>query len=171
MSLSKKPACACGREHFARREDQDFSSFEQVVLDLSRFMLNIFGYKDSSSWMQAMDLAEQAAGAGDGPVVLARVTAMIRAVVHERPGTFHYLSPCCLHISDHEIAMMQTVQKARGGDWKVFGAAAQALVQGQGCERTKLAIVALVSPLAPPRDSEDALMSAISATAPSTSFH
>lgn len=171
MTLTTKPACDCGRDHFARREDQNFSNFDQVVLVLSRFMLDIFGYKDSSSWMRAMELAEQVAGTGDGPVLLARVTAMIRAIVHERTECFHYLSPCCLHISHHEIAMMQAVQKARSGNWQSFGATAEALVQGPVCERTKHAIVALVSPLVEASNGENVLQDAMAGAAPSTAFH
>jgi hypothetical protein len=159
MTRTTKPACACGRENFSRREDQNFSNFDHIVLDLSRFMLNIFGYKDGTSWMLAMELAEQAAGPGDGPVLLARVTAMIRAVVQERPGTFHYLSPCCLHISEHEIAMMQAVQKA------------ETLVQGPACERTKHAIVALVSPLVAAGHAESSTQDAFAGAVPSTVFH
>ncbi len=171
MTRTTNPACACGRDHFARREEQNFSGFDQVVLDLSRFMLNIFGHKDSSSWMQAMELAEQAAGTGDGPVLLARVTAVIRAIMHERSECFHYLSPCCLHISDHEIAMMQAVQKARSGDWKAFDAAARALVQGQACGRTKLAMVALVSPIATARDSESRQIGEFLGATPPDVYH
>lgn len=152
MSHDELPPCACGRAHFPRREAQGFSPFEQVVLDLSRHILDVHANQNGKSWIKAVEIAEHTTGTGDGPLLVARVTALIRAFISERSECFHYLSPCCLHVTEHEIALIKAVQRARSGDWAALTTAVQDLVRADAYPRTLQAAVALAGPLVSAQD-------------------
>jgi hypothetical protein len=82
------------------REPTDMTSLglgdtEREWLTLVRLNCMSFERNDAEGWNQAISHAESIYGADAGPLIAARVAALIRAMRSERNGGFGYLSPFC----------------------------------------------------------------------------
>ncbi|MEQ1652408.1 MAG: hypothetical protein ABL897_07970 [Hyphomicrobium sp.] len=108
--------CAGHAGGFPLRKDFGFTPIEDVTLELLRCVGQLYGTGDAGYWHTALDHADRRLGQSDGPVLVARVTALLRAIRAERNGGFTFLSPGCSHICDDEVAVMTAVKAARQGD-------------------------------------------------------
>lgn len=117
----------CGGRGQPHRSAFDFTPFENRALDLTRLIFDMHRSGDKNPWFAAMDLAEGAEGPFEGPYVVARVTALVRALLTERDRPFAYMSPGCTHLGSDEADLMRVVRLARTGPFGEFRAAVQAL--------------------------------------------
>lgn len=146
MPKTELPACSCGRDDLCRREALGLTQFENLVLDLTRCILDVHASGSGLSWLAASDLAEQVFGPSEGPLVVGRVTAYVRAVLTERTGCLQFLSPGCLHIADHERDLMKVVTLAFRGNGHGLRQAAEAVALGDTVPRILASAIALAAP-------------------------
>jgi hypothetical protein len=114
--------------------DFALDALDLLLIDVVRFVCISFASGSCSGWEAAHDHAEAALGSLDGPVLVAGVVALLRAVRCERAGRFDYMSPTCpdcrLRISQSEIEVLRVLGAARRGDREAMQGAA-ALIAGR----------------------------------------
>lgn len=109
------------------RANFGYAPFENMVLDLSRLICDLHCNSTTKSWMHAMELAERVRGPSEGPLLIARVTTFLRALLTERTSGFQYLSAGCLHISPHEQLLMNVLVACRDDGSQKLRVEAEAL--------------------------------------------
>lgn len=105
--------CDCGMAGLPLRSAFGLTAIENVTLDVVRLICLSFATGEADHYSAAYDHAELYFGATDGPELVARATALVRAVRSERKGSFNFLSSHCRHICDDELAMLTVVKSAR----------------------------------------------------------
>ena len=95
------------------RKSFGFNPVEDATLDVLRCIGLMYGTGEAGYWDAALDHAEHSFGPLDGPVLVAKVTSLLRAIRAERRGRFSFLSNCCLHICDDELAVMTLLKASR----------------------------------------------------------
>jgi hypothetical protein len=104
---------------------------------------------------QAFDLADSHLGVQDGPVLVARTAAFIRALRQECQECFKFLSPGCHHISPDELAFQAVVKAARQKDDAILHAVAELAVKGSQTVQVRHAAKLLAEAQLHPRARED----------------
>ena len=136
-----EPVCAGHALGFPLRSALGFSPIENITLDVFRCICDVYATASAQPWEMAVRLAEEQLGAIDGPLLVARVTALLRALRQERGVGFSYLSVGCQHVSPDELTVTGLLKSARVGDQLAFQhGIALALDNGQATERTRLAV-------------------------------
>lgn len=93
-----------------------------------------------------MRTAEGHLGTVEGPLLVARVTALLRALKCERNGGLCYLSVGCQHVSPDELTIAGMLKSTRVKDEAAFERGlALALAQSSASDRTRLAVRALAA--------------------------
>ncbi|MFN0219908.1 MAG: hypothetical protein ACKVP4_13965 [Hyphomicrobium sp.] len=128
------------------RRTLGYTAFEQRALDLARLILDMHRNGAQPSWMTAMDLAESAEGPFEGPYLLARVTALVRALLIERDAPYAYMSAGCMVVSLDEQQLMRVIHLARTGPFAELKAAAQELAGRDHVCRLLASAASLVQP-------------------------
>jgi len=137
--------CAGQTLGFPLQSELGFSAIENVTLDVFRCICDVYATASAQCWEVAIRFAEEQLGAVDGPLLVARVTALMRALRQERGTGFSYLSVGCRHVSPDELTITGLLKAARTGDRLGFeNGIALALNNGQSTERTRLAVRCLV---------------------------
>jgi hypothetical protein len=95
-------ACAGHALGFPLRSELGFMAIENVTLDIFRCVCDVYATASAQPWEVAVRLSEEQLGAIDGPLLVARVTALLRALRQERAVGFYYLSVGCQHVSPDE---------------------------------------------------------------------
>ena len=149
-------------ENFASSEDEDictghalgfpvrselgFLPIENVTLDVFRCICEVYSTGYSQPWEFAMRAAESYLGAVEGPLLVARVTALLRALKCERNGSLCYLSVGCQHVSPDELTIAGILKSTRVKDEAAFERGlALALAHASAGARTRLAVRALAT--------------------------
>ena len=136
-----KPVCAGQALGFPLRSALGFSPMENITLDVFRCLCDVYATASAEPWEGAVRLAEEQLGAIDGPLLVARVTALLRALRQERGTGFSYLSLGCQHVSPDELTVTALIKSARVGDHLAFQhGIALALNNGPATEQTRLAV-------------------------------
>ena len=136
-----EPMCAGHALGFPLQSALGFSSIENITLDVFRCICDVYATASAQPWEIAVRFAEDQLGAIDGPLLVARVTALMRALRQERGIGFSYLSVGCRHVSPDELTITGLLKSARTGDLLAFeNGIALALNNGQTTERTRLAV-------------------------------
>jgi hypothetical protein len=128
------------------RRNLGYTAFEQRALDLARLILDMHRNGAQPSWMTAIDLAESAEGPFEGPYLLARITALVRALLVEREGPYAYMSAGCMVVSSDEQALMRVIRLARTGPFSELKTAAQKLAGRDHVCRLLASAASLVQP-------------------------
>jgi hypothetical protein len=137
----EKRVCAGQALGFPLRSALGFSPIETVTLDVFRCVCDVYSTASAEPWEGAVRLAEQQLGAIDGPLLVARVTALLRALRQERGTGFSYLSLGCQHVSPDELTVTALIKSARVGDQLAFQhGIALALNNAPATEQTRLAV-------------------------------
>ncbi len=105
--------CGCAHNDLPFREDYGLSPFESMSLDIFRCVCNLYSTSSLETVNTAYDLCEKALGAAAGPLFVARITALLRAVKTERRAPFTFLTPGCLRIVEDELAIISLLQAAQ----------------------------------------------------------
>lgn len=117
---SKGPCShACGaidapgeRTAFARLASED-----QFLLGIYRWLCLSASDRSSMGWETAVNRSEDRLGLHDGPAVLARVIALMRALKRDRCQPFRFFPPdcpdCSQRLSDDEHKLVALMQSAR----------------------------------------------------------
>lgn len=116
---------------------------EVLILDISRCFCYGWSSGDVAAWADAFDLSEEHLGPIDGPAFVARVIALMRAILKERPREFSCMPVGCRHISNDERTMMTVVRNAFRGDGQALTAAVGRLVTTRSPAQTLLTAHAL----------------------------
>lgn len=101
---------------------------EVVILDISRCFCSGWASGDVAAWSYAFDLAEERLGPVDGAAFVARVIALMRAILRGRPSAFGCMPVGCHHISKDEQTMVTVVRNAFRGDDEALRATVGRLV-------------------------------------------
>lgn len=107
--------CAGHALGFPLRTELGFSPIENVTLDVFRAVCEIYS-GSAQLWDFALKISEENFGAGEGPLLVARVTALLRALRVERKIGFSYLSMGCQHVSPDELAVAGLLKAVRSRD-------------------------------------------------------
>jgi hypothetical protein len=108
--------CAGHALGFPMRSELAFSPIENITLDVFRAICDVYTTGSAQPWDVAVKISEDALGVDDGPLLVARVTALLRALRAERKIGFSYLSVGCQHVSPDELAVSGLLKAARGRD-------------------------------------------------------
>jgi hypothetical protein len=125
---------------------------ERLALAVLRHLCASFGSRTTVGWERAHDLAEAALGFGDGPALVAHLTALLRAVRSERAQCFSYMGAdcptCCQRITDDELLIVLLIRAADAGRGKRVAQLAASLAQRPEAPHVDAAATALGGPLA-----------------------
>lgn len=108
--------CAGHALGFPLRGDLGLSPIENLTLDVFRALCEIYTSGSAQPWEIGHRIAEEHLGSVDGPLFVARVTALLRALRSERKLGFSYLSIGCQHVSPDELAIAGLLKAARARD-------------------------------------------------------
>lgn len=108
--------CAGHALGFPLRNELGFSPVENVTLDVFRAVCEVYTSGSAQPWEIAVKISEENLGMGDGPLLVARVTSLLRALRAERKIGFSYLSVGCQHVSPDELAVAGLLKAMRTRD-------------------------------------------------------
>jgi hypothetical protein len=108
--------CAGHALGFPLRTELGLSPIENVTLDVFRAVCEIYTSGSAQPWEIALKISEENLGAGEGPLLVARITALLRAFRSERKIGFSYLSIGCQHVSPDELAVAGLLKAIRSRD-------------------------------------------------------
>lgn len=138
--------CAGHALGFPMRAELGFLPIESITLDVFRCLCEVYTSGSAQPWDIALKEAEKTLGAGEGPVLVARVTALLRALRAERKTGFSYLSVGCQHVSPDELAVSGLLKAARTGDESALHRGLKLTLNGpEASARTQHAVRALAS--------------------------
>lgn len=145
-NATQEDVCAGHALGFPMRAELGFLPIESITLDVFRCLCEVYTSGSAQPWDIAMKEAEEKLGAGEGPVLVARVTALLRALRAERKIGFSYLSVGCQHVSPDELAVSGLLKAARTGDEGALHRGLKLALNGpQASARTQCAVRALAS--------------------------
>ncbi|HML28139.1 MAG TPA: hypothetical protein PKE16_04740 [Hyphomicrobium sp.] len=108
--------CAGHALGFPLRSELGFSPIENVTLDVFRAICEVYTTGAARPWEIAFKISEENLGASDGPLLVARITSLLRALRSERKVGFSYLSIGCQHVSPDELAVAGLLKAVRTRD-------------------------------------------------------
>jgi hypothetical protein len=146
VSSDDEEVCTGHALGFPVRSELGFLPVENVTLDVFRCICEVYSTGYSQPWEFAMRAAESYLGAVEGPLLVARVTALLRALKCERNGGLCYLSVGCQHVSPDELTIAGILKSTRVKDEAAFERGlALALAHASAGARTRLAVRALAT--------------------------
>ena len=114
--------------------------FAAVALSLLRFIGAAYVTGDAGCWEAAYRFADDAAGAAEGPLLVARAAALVRVLRRCRDRDLVYLPSSCNRLSAEEAQLMVLIEAARRGSPVELEIAVSALVEtGHGAEAIRAA--------------------------------
>jgi hypothetical protein len=137
---------ATGR-HIRDVDDLGLQACERSVLKSFRHICLGYASHSARGWDAAFDESEKTFGCTDGPLVTARLAALIRAVRVERSEPFDFLSPhcqsCAKRLSASEWVLFSLVKAARLHDSQGLIRSAVELTKSSEPRLTIMAALAL----------------------------
>lgn len=91
----------------------NLAPIELLIVDLIRCVCHGYASRDLAAWEHAFRLADDRLGLTDGPILAARVSALIRAMREERRVHFGFMPLGCCRISEDEEALMALIKASR----------------------------------------------------------
>jgi len=153
--------CAGQALGFPLQTSLDFLPIENLTLDVLRCVCDVYATASAQAWEIAVKFAETQLGPVDGPLLVARVTAFLRAMRTERRIGFSYLSVGCQHVSPDELTVTGLLKAARNGDHSaVERGLALTLDNAEVTDSTRIAVQWLAeaqSPHVPPAERDSAV--------------
>jgi hypothetical protein len=138
--------CAGQALAFPLRSELGFLPIENVTLDVFRCVCEVYSTGSAQPWEFAMRMAESYLGTTEGPLLVARVTALLRALKCERNSGLSYLSVGCQHVSPDELMITGILKSTRVKDEAAFERGITlALPNAVVGNRTRLAVKALAA--------------------------
>lgn len=135
---NETPGTCAGRANgFPLRREFGFTPVEDVTLDVFRCVCDVYVTGSAQGWDVAITTASEKLGAADGPLLVARVTAFLRALKAERMGNVSYLGFGCSHVCPDEVAILTLIKSIRLNDANVGDTVLQlVLLDGPSTELT-----------------------------------
>jgi hypothetical protein len=87
-----------------------------LLLSLVRFIGAAYATGDAECWEAAHQCAEDAAGANDGPIFVARAASLVRTIRRCTARDFVYWPASCVRLSNDEASLMILIESACGAD-------------------------------------------------------
>lgn len=132
--------CAGRANGFPLRREFGFAFVEEVTLDVFRCVCDVYVTGSAQGWDVAINTASEKLGPADGPLLVARVTAFLRALKAERMGNVSYLGFGCSHVCPDEVAILTLIKSIRLNDANVSETVLQlVLLDGSSTELTTAA--------------------------------
>jgi hypothetical protein len=145
-SSEDEEVCAGHALGFPLRSELGFLPIENVTLDVFRCICEVYSTGYAQPWEFAMRTAESYLGSVEGPLLVARVTALLRALKCERNSGLCYLSVGCQHVSPDELTIAGILKSTRVKDEAAFERGIDlALAHSNAGARTRLAVRALAA--------------------------
>jgi hypothetical protein len=88
---------------------------EVLALSVLRFVAAGYMTGDTECWDMAHRGAEQVLGASEGPVFVARMVGVMRAIRAERVGNWNFLPALCCRVTADERRLLALLALARSG--------------------------------------------------------
>lgn len=135
---NETPGSCAGRANgFPLRREFGFTLVEDVTLDVFRCICDAYVTGSAQGWDVAISTASEKLGAADGPLLVARVTAFLRALKAERMGNVSYLGFGCSHVCPDEVAILTLIKSIRLNDANVCDTVLQlVLLDGSSTDLT-----------------------------------
>jgi hypothetical protein len=108
--------CAGQALGFPLQRALGFQPIENITLDVFRCVCDVYATASAQPWDVAIRIAEEQLGPAEGPLLVANVTALMRALRKERMVGFSYLSVGCRHVSPDELTVTGLLRSMRHGD-------------------------------------------------------
>jgi hypothetical protein len=147
LSNEREQTCLGERNDLLAIGSINLANSERMALDVMRHVCASFQSGEVRRWQMAHDLAEFRAGLVDGPILVARAVALLRAVETSRQTPFNYLSAecpdCRERITRCETELLLLVKLARRGPSEMLTARAAAFAQRDSAPKIDLAVRAL----------------------------
>lgn len=136
-----------------RMTDLGITADERNLLLLVRLQCASYERNQMQGMDEAYTLAEEQFGPDVGPLVAARITALIRAVRAEWSARFSYLSPRCAscreRITSSEWHLLRLMRAATHASTDVVAANAKALNRNDEAPRVAAAVLRFVDAIKP----------------------
>jgi ubiquinone biosynthesis protein UbiJ len=87
---------------------------EMLAVSVSRFIAAAHMTSDAACWDAAYNCAETILGADEGPLFVARIAGLMRALRAERSAAWHFLPAPCCRLTGDEQALVDLLALARG---------------------------------------------------------
>jgi hypothetical protein len=156
----EETVCAGQALGFPLQASLGFLPIENLTLDVFRCVCDVYATASAQAWEFAVKFAEKQLGPVDGPLLVARVTAFLRALRKERRVGFSYLSPGCQHVSPDELTVTGLLKAARNGDRSALERGlALTLDNAEATDSTRIAVQWLAEaqlPHVPPTEHDSA---------------
>lgn len=135
---NESPGTCAGRANgFPLRREFGFTLVEDVTLDVFRCVCDAYVTGSAQGWDVAITTASEKLGSADGPLLVARVTAFLRALKAERMGNVSYLGFGCSHVCPDEVAILTLIKSIRLNDANICDTVLQlVLLDGTSTELT-----------------------------------
>jgi hypothetical protein len=91
-------------------ESLGLAPIELAIVDLVRCFCHGYASGNLASWEHAFRLADDRLGLAEGPILAARVSALIRAMRDERQVDFGFMPLGCSRISEDEEALLALIK-------------------------------------------------------------
>lgn len=91
-------------------ESLGLAPIDLVIVDLVRCFCHGYASGNLASWEHAFRLADERLGLAEGPILAARVSALIRAMRDERQVDFGFMRLGCSRISEDEEALLALIK-------------------------------------------------------------
>lgn len=123
------------------------SQLDLLALNVARCFCHGWSSGKLAAWEHAFQMADEQMGPVQGSAFVARVIAMMRALMRERQGGLRYMSVGCTRICEDEEALLRAMQSAFSGDARALKMAVSELthIPQPECTYTLLAAQALGS--------------------------
>ncbi|HVZ04821.1 hypothetical protein [Hyphomicrobium sp.] len=133
--------CAGQALGFPLQSALGFLPIETLTLNVFRCVCDVYATASATPWDVALRFSEEQLGPAEGPLLVARITALLRALRKERAIGFSYLSAGCQHVSPDELTMTGLLKAARSNDKNAFERGiALALDNAEITDATRLAV-------------------------------
>ncbi|MEP2640413.1 hypothetical protein [Roseobacter sp.] len=138
------------KEH--RVEEAGLDAVDIVCLDILRFFISTFAEPQSQNWMRGFARAAAAFGPTNGPVVAARLIALLQAVRRGRRSMFMYSNPdcpgCCKILTEHERRLICAINGQRHGRPQLARLQLMMLCEGNSTDAVLVQLDAFMTTLA-----------------------
>jgi hypothetical protein len=115
----QEPACHRQSSTLKLLADLDVDGGDRLTLMVMRLLCDALAKQSLYPWEQAHAAAESVLGLRDGPTLVARMTALLRAIRAERQTPFSYMSALCptcsQRLSEEEENVLLVLRAARLG--------------------------------------------------------
>ena len=111
-----------------------------LALSVARFIAAGYMTNDVACWDAAYDAVEPVLGPDDGPNLIARLTAVMRAIRAERLTDWCFMPAPCCRVTEDERCLVELLQQGRDRRWEEVDRQAAAFAGAPSAPRLACAV-------------------------------